>query len=534
MTIDGHGERHMDGTRIRALGLADIARVAGYSSPLGHPEVGIRMFFGGQSKNSEPFMPLRALVSEDGLGTEKVLGFTGFEANGAFHAVGTFNRSLGADLPKSAAGAARPSWRGATSFGSPQPRFLYEHREVLEGIVTIQPEAHHFPDVRTTRAIAQVAHEIAATAREFKNPLLMLHAPNETPPARGTYQSSIFERAPMSGRSVASNIRFAIALGDSSSAGRLEIVRSIVDYLVPRGLGLWIGDSRPGYRSGNWFNVCPHNSADAGNFLRQLRSDDEEVRNSNSRNFMLPVTVFGPARIGTSAAVMDTLAGESTGGLYAVSITALNDLAVIHMQLPIYQNETNDADLEELTAASSHGEAPILPLVDFGPRLMPHLSQRPRSKNFDVVAAVRKLGPAHDYQVAVGPRQVLMPHRTKMMHVWGSWHISGSLPALSSLLHGLTEAMIALELTNEGSSAPCVEYVIARDKADAGKRGRVKIGIDPRHLSRWDDSEHGSQSAALCQDLETKWRTLVRGLGGAAQVSIGEVEYMVGFGSGGL
>lgn len=519
---------------ISSLGLADIARVAGGASISSVPEVDFRIIHGpsAPTRGVPELQPLRALASLSGSGIGSVDGFIGFEANGAFGAVATFHDSHVSDISQPTLPLlASDTWHTYSDRGAPQPRFLYERRQLLEGILTIQPEPR-FPDNRLTQALGQAACEVARVSRLSGNPLLMLHCPNEAPPARGVYVNSIHERSLPAARSSSTSVRFAIALGDSSSEAKMRLVSSLAEYAAPRGVGLWLGDSRIGYRSGNWFNIVPNKTRDLARYLGGLAVSDNALRTANAAHYMLPLTIFGPARIGTSEAVLKLLSGEGTGGLYSATITSLDDLAFIHLQLPLLPSGRTKnewmADVQNIFGRRS------LDCLDAFPSLLRLFRPVSRSGRDEKLALLDALGPARDYQVTGGPPVRVSYNGAKYVPVWGSWHIAGPVPTLQDILGALARVLRLMNLAGPDAAPIVTEYVIARNKSDSGRRGRIKLGIHPSHLQRWAGREHGTTSAALCNELEARWRILVQECEGAAQVSVGDREYRVGYGSGGL
>lgn len=515
------------------LGLADIARVAGYSSVSSEPEVGFRIVHGGATPSClSALSPLLDGADEDTSGASDLAGLMAFEANGAFAMISTFHGRSGATDSIGHMGAADDrGWRDVTAFGSPQPRFLYERRELLEGIIGIQSDSR-FPDTRFTRAMGMAAREVAAIARDFDNPLLMIHAPNEIPPNRKSYKNTIHERDPLNARSTSVAVRFAVALGDAKSSTKMRFVERLSEYAAPLGLTLWLGDTRPGYRSGNWYNVVPNSDQDRAAYLGSLTDGVELISSPNSPNYMLPVTLFGPARVGSSAAILDRLTGVGSNGAYAVSITSLNDLAFIHLQLPVPLRGRARSELTEIMRDLFPRQNDVYTTAEAIPRILDLTSRSGRTGTG--IPALGTLGPARDYEMVVGPLSLVTHRAAKYIPVWVSWHVAGRSPSLRSVLDALVQSLDELDLLGEMDRGTVLQYAVGRDKGDAGRRGRAKFSVHPHHLERWNESEYGSASAAMCQDIEVHWRRRVRLLKGSGQVSVGDREYRVGYGSGGV
>lgn len=527
MSASPHNPVHgPDFRHFYTLGLADIARVAGYSSVSSEPEVGFRIVHGGATPSR-----LSALGPLLDVTTSDLAGLVAFEANGAFATISTFHGQFDTAPLRTDQGEGDDlGWRDVIAYGSPQPRFLYERREILEGIIGIQPGSA-FPDTRLTRALGLAALEVANIARDFDNPLLMIHAPNETPPIRKSYKSTIHERDPLTARSSSIAVRFAVALGDAKSSTKMRFVDRLSEYAAPRGLGLWLGDTRSGYRSGNWFNVVPNSEDDRMAYLGSLTDDREAVSSPNSANYMLPVTLFGPARVGSSAALLDRLTGFGSLGAYAISITSLNELAFIHLQLPVPLRGRTRSKLAEVIREQFPKQSEAYDSTIAIPKLRALASASPDPRGES--ATYSSSGPASDYQMVVGPLSLVIHRATKYIPVWVSWHVSGRSPGLRSILSSLTASLSELGLMGDTDRGTFLQYAVGRDKGDSGRRGRAKFSVHPDNLDRWNESEYGSASAAMCQELEVHWRRRVRQLPGSAQVSVGDREFRVGYGGGG-
>ena len=84
-----------------------------------------------------------------------------------------------------------------------------------------------------------------------------------------------------------------MALNQPSADVRLQIADRLARHCIERGLGLWLGDTRSGYRTGNWFLVLAHDRPLA---RRSYRRAADHHRAGNAAEGCLPVTLVGPAR----------------------------------------------------------------------------------------------------------------------------------------------------------------------------------------------------------------------------------------------
>ena len=133
-------------------------------------------------------------------------------------------------------------------------------------------------------------------------------------------------------RSASIAIRFRIALDRPRADVRLQIADRLARHCEERGLGFWLGDTRPGYRTGNWFLVHPHNRKVA---RATYRRDADQRRAGNAADGCLPVTFVGPARPGTTHAILSFLGQYPQIGVLACSMTPLDELAFLHLQLAV-------------------------------------------------------------------------------------------------------------------------------------------------------------------------------------------------------
>ncbi len=234
-------------------------------------------------------------------------------------------------------------------------------------------------------------------------------------------------------------IRFRIALDRPRADVRLQIADRIARHCEDRGLGFWLGDTRPGYRTGNWFLVHPHNRKLA---RARYRRDADLHRAGNAADGCLPVTFVGPARPGTTHAILSFLGRYPQIGVLGCSMTPLDELAFLNVQLAVSgasraRLAAVNGDIAGLRA-TSEGLAEVMPRIvaavlppGAGPVLPPSRED-----------TERLIGRAGDYQVAAGPALAVVPDSdVRRIPIWISWQMRKSEAGLRVPLLALLRAV---------------------------------------------------------------------------------------------
>lgn len=391
----------------------------------------------------------------------------------------------------------------------PNPSFIYESASTYEGLICVDREAVR-ARVWHTQALREIIHEVAKIARAEGSPILSLQSPAQVP-ARGFQVSGVTpdqeELILPSAGSIA--VRFAIALRRSDAATTLAISKKLAKYCARQRFEFWVADKRLGSRSGNWFQICGE--------------PDERVRSSRPRQAAdrrhadryLPVTLVGPARVGSSYALMDFLSQYRDVGVAACSITALEDLAFIHMQLafegvPESRLLALDKSLGQHESSAMSAKLPSEALISVLQALEIDTPTNPKR----IVLLVDAAG---DYQCLIGPsRPVVAEDMNKKMGIWVSWQTQGAdvdvrVP-LGGLLGALSDVRLIKQKQNDDAIAwnaesPNTEYLVCRNIGNSVIRGKGKLSVNRKTaLRNYAYSGLESRPTDLCVSIEEAWR----------------------------
>ena len=223
----------------------------------------------------------------------------------------------------------------ATFRGSERPNLTFQHEsaQLIDGVIAIEDEPRRML-LRHGLVVLDTLRHIAETALHAADaPLLSVQCPAQLPPTNSFQESAdVGGRRVDPARSASIAIRFRIALDRPRADVRLQIADRLARHCEERGLGFWLGDTRPGYRIGNWFLVHPHNRKLA---RATYRRDADQRRAGNAADGCPPVTFVGPARPGTTHAILSFLGQYPQIGVLACSMTPLDELAFLRVQLAV-------------------------------------------------------------------------------------------------------------------------------------------------------------------------------------------------------
>jgi hypothetical protein len=466
--------------------------------------LGKKLGFAGRANSSAKSVLMEALASA---------------ANGVGVVIGT---STGGDMPfplrrRADGGGAfnpvvmsEPDRRVFRGTAYPNPAFLFESADTYEGIVSVDP-APRRPRFGQSIAVRDLIREIARVASDVAAaPLLFLQAPAHLP-THSYIGEDVRSRFVASARHSSSlAVRFSIALERPSAQLRAKLTEILGRYCADRRFGLWLIDSRAGYRAGNWFQICVHDSKGQARDLQ----DQDGAADSSTIEMCVPVTLIGPARIGSTYAIMSFLGQYSNIGVLSAAITTLDDVALIHFQLSVrgvkrsQLKAVNDLIDEHGTLLSR----PVDGLRVLHDTLIPSHGDSP-----DYVRAGRLSERAGDFQSLVGPAlPCVVSDRRKRIALWFSWQMEGTGRDLAKPLSHLFQAFhdVGMDLSDDsegtgGFNIPNLEYLICRDIGNSALRGRGKLGVleaDVRGISG-----DGIEDAAvkLCVSLEDAWRASI-------------------------
>ncbi|WP_460519668.1 hypothetical protein [Flindersiella endophytica] len=403
----------------------------------------------------------------------------------------------------------------------PNPTFLYESGERFEGLISMGRGTMTLTQSQSI-AVRDLLHKIADVAVENEEPLLLLQNPVQLPTQRtanrGQHVTTRTEGRPT--RSSPLAVRFAIALRERSTKKVLEISRTFREYCSERGYALWTSDSRTGYRQGNWFQICKYSENDS--------SDGAEADDFRPVEVGLPVTFVGPARVGSTYAILSFLQQFDSLGVAACSVAALADLAFVHLHLS--PAGRTSFDVTQANRAITHG-----PILSNGPEGL-----RPALKLLGLADADHQppmTSKASDYQLLVGPSIALDTNPPgKRISVWFSWQIAGEQPDLAKPLDSFYRALewILGPLLPEKTRAADlgnIDYLICREVRRSVLRGKARISVQRYFIDRHFKRQGLSDSASnFCGALENAWRALVKreSISGLTEVTVSWRESWLG------
>ena len=142
----------------------------------------------------------------------------------------------------------------ATFRGSERPNLTFQHEsaQLIDGVIAIEDEPRRML-LRHGLVVLDTLRHIAETALYAADaPLLSVQCPAQLPPTNSFQESAdVGGRRVDPARSASIAIRFRIALDRPRADVRLQIADRLARHCEERGLGFWLGDTRPGYRIGN-------------------------------------------------------------------------------------------------------------------------------------------------------------------------------------------------------------------------------------------------------------------------------------------
>ena len=373
-----------------------------------------------------------------------------------------------------------------------------------------------------SRMAANVAHA----------PLLFLQTPAQLPAQSFIGDDVRTAKITAPRRSSGLAVRFGVALHEPSSQLRFDLTDVLRRYCSERGSGLWLADSRAGYRSGNWFQICQP----ADDLSRRERRELAASVDSRAVEACLPVTFIGPARIGSTYAIVSFLRQFGDIGIISCANATLDDLAFIHLQLSfkgLRRSTLREVNLR-LAGQSTWWADPAGALAYIYEKIT---GSGRRSSSYATAGDLQKH--AGDYQALVGPvLGCTMPDQERRMTVWVSWQTEGSVEDLSM---PLGELFLAFSQVGFGSAAspdggheavlPNLEYLICRYVGNGVLRGRGKLSVpegDMLTLAGRDEAE--SAAALLCMAIEREWKESLAGrdVRGASELTVDWREWWLG------
>jgi hypothetical protein len=406
----------------------------------------------------------------------------------------------------------------------PNPTFIYESAETFEGLVAIDPEAREVGEWHGL-AVRDVVKEIAETAADVAGaPLVSLQCPAQLPTIVKTRNHDLSTRKEIAPPSSSLAVRFAIALRDVSAAMRFELADRVRELCEKQGFGLWIADTRPGHRAGNWFEVCSPGSPRSPLYNGDLRSRQRI-------GTCLPITCAGPARVGTTRAIVSFLQRYPDLGVAGCAETSLSDVAFIHLLLSVHgvHSERLNRILEKLLHERGVPASPHKLLRELFTRLGLRADETgPLSAD--------PPDPASDYQTFAGPALPYRPGgRPESLAVWVSWQIARRDDGLAAPLRCLYRALadVVPKVPDEAGASlgdvATVEYLICRATEQSVVRGKAKLAVPKAALRRFSGGGE-APAARLCATLEDAWKAQVdrSGVDGVGELTVAWREFWLG------
>lgn len=426
--------------------------------------------------------------------------------------------------------------------GSERPNLTFQHEtaELFEGVISIEDEPRRLL-LRHGLMIADACEHIAETALHAgEAALLSIQCPAQLPPTNSFWEGGgIDGRVMEPGRSSSLAIRFRMALERPSADLRLQLADRLARHCEDRGLGLWLEDTRPGYRAGNWFLVLPHDRASAREATYHRAASHRGA--GNAAQGCLPLTMVGPARQGSVHAILSFLGGFPAIPLLACSMNVLDELAFLHLQLGV--SGASRSRLKALTAGLRELRATALGPHEVLPRMLGQLTgEQPEDPSDDLAGALRER--AGDYRTVLGPAlPIVAESKVRRIPIWISWRMPRSDAGLRSPLLALQTAVNRLcppgpsPPTPAGPDGANIEYLVCHQMGPRTLRGKAKLAV-PRELVNRRSTKDRRQAAQFAQTqfaqvLEEAWRAQLRKDGDDhrfSEISVQSREFLLGDG----
>ncbi|WP_210717628.1 hypothetical protein [Amycolatopsis acididurans] len=410
----------------------------------------------------------------------------------------------------------------------PNPTFIYESAQTFEGLIAIDPTAREVSEWHGL-AIRDLAKEIAQAAATLVDaPLLSLNCPTQLPTTVKTRNHDLRTRKEIASPCSSLAIRFSVALREVSAATRFELADRIRELCEKHGYGFWLADTRPGHRPGNWFEVCPAESE-----FSSLYNGD--IRSRQRIGTCLPVTCVGPARVGSTHAILTFLQRYPQVGVVGCTGSTLSDIAFVHLQLAI-QGVAADRLNRILGKLLGESSAPARPR-----KLLRELFKRLGLQPDPAEQGGASPDPASDYQTFAGPAHAYRANRMPpdSLAVWVSWEIArshgGPAAPLGCLYRALSQVLVPMPVHEPVTTVPAsdlatVEYLICRATEQSVVRGKAKLAVPKSILRQFATGGVEPQASKLCASLEEAWKARIdeSGVAGVSECTVAWRESWLG------
>ncbi|MEV5963265.1 hypothetical protein AB0L70_15960 [Kribbella sp. NPDC051952] len=435
--------------------------------------------------------------------------------NGIVLAVGSNRGALAQDMRARQQGSSTPV-RAKIDVGPdrlqvvgaamPNPSFIYEAAARFEALIALEVEECALRQFHA-RALIRLVGEVAqCAAHEGSAPIMSLQCPVQLPPERANGARVEDQKDIWNAPNVIA-VRVVFALQNPTSQRRMKMASRLADYCSERGYGLWLGDLRPGHAQGNWFRVHNYDPLAVKRFIGrqpELRRSDTAVKK------VMPVTLVGPARVGSTNAIMSVLRRCPRLGVAGCAITALDDVAFVHLQL------TSD-EFSDPTAALGDPNRYDGGIFDRLQRVVSAMgddlrgADTPDGDPEDPLSTPhsRLVERAGDYQMFAGP--VLDVETLSGLHrrpLWFSWRQSSPDGGWLLPFAALQAALEDCGLWRESASGPldCAnfEYMVCRGLDGSIYTVKGKLTVPESLIPEGNVVEY--DATRLCVGVETAWR----------------------------
>lgn len=382
--------------------------------------------------------------------------------------------------------------------------FLSDQSRAAEGILVLRRRHSPIPSVGDCREMAGALSHLSHLATAMNAPIQFAYAPSAPPPrgrkeARGDgsrEQWRWVDRA---------CIRFALGVRSFEPEARLAFYRALTEYCSARGFDLHLADRRFPRGGGRWFELAGAAS----------RAEDTQRPRAEPLHLLLPLTVIGPARVGTTHAVVSYLSGARIG-IKGATITSLGDLALINLNLAV-----------------PRALAPAVALASREPALRPAVTELARVGSLLSSHPYPHLGePATsrlaDYRCVVGTPRRPSPSSSRWRALWITWEAPSAARYLWLVVDVLRGALA--RVSDRAGIDLAVEHLICRCVSEDLARGRCKISVAWREGGSHDAAHEmaiglaGQVEDALRQGLDLR----EGGLGGVIDVQASPYEASLG------
>ena len=302
----------------------------------------------------------------------------------------------------------------ATFRGSERPNLTFQHQsaQLIDGVIAIEDEPRRML-LRHGLVVLDTLRHIAETALYAgEAPLLSLQCPAQLPPTNSFQDADAGGRRVDPARSASIAIRFRDRTGPAPR-GRPAADRG-PDRPALRGTRPRVLARRHAPRVPDR-ELVPGPSAQPDGRPGEYRRDADQRRAGNAADGCLPVTFVGPARPGTTHAILSFLGQYRQIGVLACSMTPLDELAFLHLQLAV--TGASRARLAAVNAEAAGLRATGDDLAQVLPRLVRALL--PSGPDAPEVApptrehVERLVGRAGDYQARRGPGAARRPRQRR-------------------------------------------------------------------------------------------------------------------------